>query len=268
MVDKIIILVVICITIFSCSKDKFLEQTSRNNIVIQNRSDILAELEELKSVDFSGDISLVSEQIALGISERKFKFEAYFENNTSVVTNECDLHLGSFNYLTTALNNNTVRDTGAILQSMFYGQDHEFSFIKSNGDTLASGTFRYPEPIDLVLGTTQFSEINGTPVFNRNSSSLSWNADTTNTYGVLILVEYIPDLNPTLRSQYSDRVTEFIHIEDTGSYTFSSNDVNEIPNNSNVYLRVFRGNYKVLKYNDENYLFSAISQIKGTAYLE
>ncbi|MEZ4985838.1 MAG: hypothetical protein R2795_12530 [Saprospiraceae bacterium] len=74
---------------------------------------------------------------------------------------------------------------------------------------------------------------------------ISWNADPLNEKGVFLLLLYHPLENNTLAPQYKDPITNYLEVEDTGSYTFSKTDFPEIPDNSLITLKVMRGNFDV-----------------------
>lgn len=88
------------------------------------------------------------------------------------------------------------------------------------------------------------------PTFSNNSvispgTTITWIPDSNNTFGVGIAIRYDPnsfenyELNQTGSAQ-----TKLIHVEDTGNYTITTNDLAGIPSTAHVRFGIGRGNYQ------------------------
>lgn len=75
--------------------------------------------------------------------------------------------------------------------------------------------------------------------------TITWNADVLNEEGVYIIVMYHPIENSNLVEDHPDKRTNYITVEDNGSYTFDPADFPEIPEGSLVTLKVLRGAYVI-----------------------
>jgi hypothetical protein len=92
----------------------------------------------------------------------------------------------------------------------------------------------------MTLSSPSFSNL--TP-FGVNST-LTWNSDSQNQFGVGIAIRYDP-LDPGNKPQNfgGDRVTKLIQTEDDGSYMLSNADLDGIPVGAIFELHIGRGNY-------------------------
>ena len=101
-----------------------------------------------------------------------------------------------------------------------------------------SSDFYLPEL--MTVSSPSFSNL--TP-FGENST-LTWNADAQNQFGVGIAIRYDP-LDPDNKPQNfgGDSVTKLIQTEDDGNYTLSNNDLDGIPTGAIFTLHIGRGNY-------------------------
>jgi len=88
------------------------------------------------------------------------------------------------------------------------------------------------------------------PTFSNNSiisqgTTITWDPDSSNTFGVGIAIRYNPnafenyDLN-----QSGSTVVNLVRVEDTGSYTITANDLAGIPSNAHLRFGIGRGNYQ------------------------
>ena len=95
-----------------------------------------------------------------------------------------------------------------------------------------------------------------------SNSTIHWNVDPNNQFGVLITVDYVPS-NPAnqifIEEGYADRVTIPILVDDLGHYTFKRQDFVGIPTSANIKVRLLRGNYAVSSNGERNKEFTVLS---------
>jgi hypothetical protein len=88
------------------------------------------------------------------------------------------------------------------------------------------------------------------PAHSNNSiisqgTTISWEADNNNTFGVGIAIRYNPnsfenyDLN-----QSGSTVVNLFRVEDTGNYTITANDLAGFPSGAHLTFGIGRGNYQ------------------------
>jgi len=106
------------------------------------------------------------------------------------------------------------------------------------------------------------------PSFSNNSiisqgTTISWEADSNNTFGVGIAIRYNPnafenyDLN-----QSGSTVINLVRVEDTGNYTITANDLVGIPSGAHLMFGIGRGNYqRVSMQNDYHFGLIAYSVV-------
>lgn len=97
------------------------------------------------------------------------------------------------------------------------------------------------------IGVTNYpTHPNPVPTYNVGSSIL-WNADALNRFGIGIAVVYdaADPENSAYSSSVPNSVVNLIHTEDDGSYTFSSSDLQGIPVGASIDVYIGRGNYGV-----------------------
>ena len=103
----------------------------------------------------------------------------------------------------------------------------------------------------LLLGT--FKDIN-----NQNNS-FNWTGDSNNALGVALILSYQPEspLNVDLKNQgHTEQVKNVILTQDTGNYTFSSDDFNGIPMGAYVEMSMARGNCDVIENGSDKFLIT------------
>lgn len=105
----------------------------------------------------------------------------------------------------------------------------------------------------LEAGHKIYKELNTyIPTEMTRNSTISWNSDETNDKGVYFVIEYT---NEDIEG--SPTYAKVIQTNDDGSYTFTNEDFGIIPPNSNVIIRMIRGNYtKEILNNKSLYIFS------------
>jgi len=76
------------------------------------------------------------------------------------------------------------------------------------------------------------------------NTQISWNADTNNTKGVYILIEFDPEDqdNSAFANATSHYQHNLIHTDDDGSFTLSANDFSDMPSGAKIILWVGRCN--------------------------
>ncbi|MCH2232592.1 MAG: hypothetical protein MK105_19805 [Crocinitomicaceae bacterium] len=266
---KINFLLIFCLLAFSsCKKERIFDNIAKSNVDVLDRGSILQILEELGQRDFTADLFLKSTQTALGRADRSYELQIFADTDSDFFVNSKEVNIGS-SIFSNFSSSGFLRERGGHLESLFYGSPQQLRFVENDGAVLLEKDFHIPEPLDILLDATDFLEINGHPILNRNSSTITWNADPENEIGVLIVVQYNPISNPSTRDQYPNQLVEFIHVPDNGSYSFSSGDVSSLPSSEiNVKLRIVRGNYAIEENGEEEYLFTTLTQVKGFAVLQ
>ncbi|MFN3316212.1 MAG: hypothetical protein ACK40K_05325, partial [Raineya sp.] len=115
--------------------------------------------------------------------------------------------------------------------SVLYGKNAVFSFKKQ----------KVPQNENLYLPKLLRLDAN----FNTNTytvpvsagTTIRWNKDDLNTKGVVVVLDYNPKTNPNeIAQSYPTPKAKAIGTEDTGSYTFSQNDLADFPNGASVIL--------------------------------
>ncbi|HLP93826.1 MAG TPA: hypothetical protein VK168_07295 [Saprospiraceae bacterium] len=88
------------------------------------------------------------------------------------------------------------------------------------------------------------------PTFSNNSTitegtTITWEADNNNSIGVGIAISFDPlDFANQGLNAPNGPVLNVIHIDDTGSYSITANDLAGIPANARITVGLGRGNYK------------------------
>lgn len=126
---------------------------------------------------------------------------------------------------------------------------------------------RDPEMLNLYIPMILDVSINEVPNL-QNGYNISWNADTQNTAGVYIILEYTPHENPDLKSTFSDNIFNYVNIEDTGVYNFSKSDFPDIPSSSLVMLRIIRGAFELPEIEGELVRVYGLTHVGGYARIQ
>ena len=88
------------------------------------------------------------------------------------------------------------------------------------------------------------------PAFSNNSiisqgTTISWEADNSNTFGVGIAIRYDPDSFQNYQlNQSGSAVRNLFRVDDTGSYTITASDLAGIPSGAHLMFGIGRGNYQ------------------------
>ena len=103
---------------------------------------------------------------------------------------------------------------------------------------------------------------------NRNSTFV-WDADGTNTPGVIIAVTFDPQISGNSQFKNVKTIERVIIAKDNGRYTFESQDLDGIPSGSTIAIALVRGNLAEIKglKTGNNYLIYAKSTTGGTYVL-
>jgi hypothetical protein len=128
--------------------------------------------------------------------------------------------------------------------------------VERNGETY--GPYYVPEIIEANIPIENSQKV------LRDGSVITWNADPLNEQGVLIIVDYANTEN-----NVRERQVEIEVVPDNGSYTFMRSDFPLIPEKSLVILRVIRGVYDFIDFDnfsgthEEDFLFIMNTETAG-----
>ncbi|MDO8365235.1 MAG: hypothetical protein Q7T20_00465 [Saprospiraceae bacterium] len=146
---------------------------------------------------------------------------------SSIITNT--ISETNFDYLT----------IGAPGSKDLYGTITPISLAGKNGLPGFNTNFYVPKMMTIT-----------SPSFSNNSvisqgTTISWEADSNNTFGVGIAIHYNPNAFENYGlNQSGSTVTNLVRVEDTGNYTITANNLAGIPVNAELTLRIGRGNYQ------------------------
>lgn len=136
--------------------------------------------------------------------------------------------------------------------STIVGRDFDLSSI-DEGDTNSFANFNttvyfppaihmyFPEYIPMGIDSLQM--IQGSSI--QTNQSITWNADPNNKLGVVIILEYDKnrEANTLLkRNGDSTSTANYVVVPDNGSYSLTSELLDDIPNGGVVELTIMRGN--------------------------
>jgi hypothetical protein len=145
-------------------------------------------------------------------------------------------------------NNNTNQ-----LRNM-YGKNTSFSFKKNNA--VFNSDLYIPKLIKLYASY----DISTYVVPISAGTTITWNKDDQNSKGIVIILDYNPKSNNANISQsYPKAQTKLIGVEDTGSYTFTTNDLKDLPSGSSIILSIGRANFALLQQGNKSYAFYGLT---------
>lgn len=137
----------------------------------------------------------------------------------------------------------------AIAASM-YGQNNTFR-LERDGEDIFNIQYYIPELIEVSNIEGNILEID-----NNNNFNLSWNADSNNEHGVVILLAW-NGLNMAEHSS-NQEVSRAIRVDDTGNTTLDSNFFKDIPLGVDFSIYAIRGNADLKEAIDDR-SYSALS---------
>ena len=91
-----------------------------------------------------------------------------------------------------------------------------------------------------------------------SGQDIVWNADNENDKGVGILIEYDRYDIGNSQLESNSNVERFIHTEDDGLYTLTSEDLSGIPTNAHAKITIARGGFEIVPMAD-NYKFGVLN---------
>jgi hypothetical protein len=143
----------------------------------------------------------------------------------------------------------------------FYGKQTQFSMKNSSNQILSTNIYI---PMEIKL-TSGFSPNNA--VILKNGQTITWNSDSQNTKGVVIVIEYDPDLNTNqnIVSNYPNYISKVIGLEDNGSYTFKEQDLSSFPVGASVRFTIGRAGFSLFQpaNSQETYSLCGYSILQG-----
>ena len=119
-------------------------------------------------------------------------------------------------------------------------QNVRITLQDSEEQSVLNADFYVPKHIDITNYTFQPNQI---PAYGPNST-IEWSADAANPYGIGIVVLY-NSLDPDNSGYTGSRVSNLIHTEDDGTYTFGASDFADIPAGAHISIAIGRGNYQI-----------------------
>ncbi len=236
---NISIIIFITFSLFSCNKDNVVTETVNQEIERIEKAfipDVLYHYGKLTKKT-SGYLSVQSYRtLALkdNSSGGSFKAGGIILDNQGNPQDFGNMNIGNI-----SMNANSSYGNMYGLRDKV-GMDLYGTYTSFNINNFLSSTEMYiPKIIDI---TSHNQDNNPTVSINSN---IDWTLDTKNDLGVIIVLTYYPDNNIALNSQYPEEIYHAILTEDDGSYSFSNQDLSKFPSNSNLMIKLIRGNYKI-----------------------
>jgi hypothetical protein len=111
--------------------------------------------------------------------------------------------------------------------------------LNSRGDvTLINSNLRLPSEVEIISpNATSSNQI------LRENELIKWVPDPNNPKKMLIAIEFDPTKDVNKAFSNSKAVSNYVEVDDNGSYQLKSSDFNGIPDNSAVTFYITRGNY-------------------------
>lgn len=242
------------IILSSCSKDNennLLTQT-RNSMLIQQRQMLPTQAEMLAEllVPVDGYVFMYS---FTTLASQDLTRDAHIVGTMSYNGNKYQ-NLGQTQFAGIELdkretNNYYKSDSDDLITT--YGTTQQLE-IEGNRKAAYQSDVYIPELIRINSPTENFN-----PLFE--GATITWTPDEKNHRGIGILLEY----------GFSEEHKKFIHTEDDGSYTFTSDDIKEAMENEakRIQISLGRGDYQRLKSSsDPNHSIGFISFSVVSAY--
>ncbi len=109
------------------------------------------------------------------------------------------------------------------------------------GSNLSNLDVSFYSPKHLKLNVNPSSD-----EFIETNRVISWNLDERNNFGIGIVLEFDPKDADNIRAGFINRPYDyqFIHTNDTGSYTFGESDLANFPKGAHINFYIGRGNYE------------------------
>ncbi len=86
---------------------------------------------------------------------------------------------------------------------------------------------------------------------------IKWNKDESNNNGVVFIIEYDPDLNPSVAKK--EKITKIFSSDDVGTYTIKAEDTADLPKQANVKIMVGRAGFKSVESSGKVYAIYGFS---------
>lgn len=144
-----------------------------------------------------------------------------------------------------------------------FGSDVNFVLKSQNGAVFADTLIYIPKQLEIPF-TSNLPSITST------GGQLAWNKDSLNPHGVLITLKYHPMDNPFSGGSGQSQIINGAAYSpsDDGYYSYSQINVSRFPADSNLRLRVIRGNYAVLNTSAGKILIVCASDVFGFVHFD
>lgn len=93
-----------------------------------------------------------------------------------------------------------------------------------------------------------------------SNTQIRWNKDEQNSQGVVLKIEYLPELNKQeIRQKFPKPILKFVGMQDTGEYQLTTEDIASLPSGADVSISVIRGVAKLDLFDNNNKSFMTIA---------
>lgn len=169
-------------------------------------------------------------------------------NSSGVASDFGTFSINSTDSLTASLSNDQYEYQllpGTVDLSSLFGNTNSYSLSGNSGSGypgFSNESLYFPDALLLTSPTYHIGLIDTTDV----GDNITWNADTNNSIGVSIALEYQPGENVAngIASNYPEPIIKHYHVQDNGSFQLSSTVLSDFPAGSILVVRLARGNYK------------------------
>lgn len=240
-----IVSIFLLITFSSCNKSEVEpEKTKENNTILSKESLMLKYYNFIQqntngSISISGYSTLPTQNLASRYQSVKSFFKD--QNYSDIALNDVVLVKNNDNIYTND-DNQKVKD--------LYGKDVNFSFKTPSGEQVSKS---------LYIPQLLYANVNYDPatfkVLLEENTEIRWNKDDKNTNGVVLILDYDPDLSPT-QETHPKRITKVLGSADNGKYLISANDLSEFPKNGRLMLSLGRAGFNIYQPNNSSNTFS------------
>lgn len=216
----------------ACQNKKMLEPKEDENNISFERSllSYIGYFEQMGELDGELRVTLDNASAGQHLPNSKAIFEGgIFDRTTNKYIKYAESIDVADENITPDPNTFGYRLSGSTKLANSFGTDAIFKLNKiNNTENSASHTVYFPKKLIVELEENP-NEIHTHLV--RNGSVLKWNKDEKNTKGVVIFLEYDPFLNGgnPRADKFPDLIKKVIFTEDTGSYTFKTDDLAGFP---------------------------------------
>lgn len=146
-----------------------------------------------------------------------------------------------------------------------YGKNVVFSIAGSTESGYQPQSFSMYIPKKLNVSFSGYIESFSRPAIRRNTPlTITWQADASNSIGVLIKIENEHPIDKTLNPDMNSNknyATNYILVEDDGSYTFNPSDFQNIPDMHELLITILRGNMAIEPNGSRQVKFHGVEEV-------